>query len=254
MTNCLLNLPLAQAPDAAKSISDRLADLPVPSRDEVLTRLGHLEPYQAAILLVAGVVYMLWGLKIFRSLVTLNLAALGFALGSAAATMLAESHQGDTHLWWLYGGLIGAVVLGALAWPMMKFAVALMGAAAGAFAGYHLWQYIAIMQSHQDWLRYNWAGGLAGLLLVGTLTLVLFRFVIMLFTSLQGAVLAMAGSAALVLHNDSWRDAARDHLLHDRHLLPLLVIGTTLVGFLFQAISLARKKPAPAAEGEAAKK
>jgi hypothetical protein len=247
MNLCLLLLPLAAtARETAKPLTDRLAGLPVPTPGQVLDQLQQLAAWQATILLVAGFVYMLWGWKIFKVLVTVNLAVVGYLLGSTLAAALISAHPSahDPH-WPQYGGLIGAGVLAILAWPLMKFAVSLMGAAGGAFGGYQLWHYLCSLHK-PEWVQYSWAGGLIGGLLMGALTFVLFRAIIMFFTSLQGAVLAVAGGVSLALNAESWRDTVRDHLLHDRHLWPLLVIVPTVAGFLYQALSMARKKsPAP---------
>ena len=248
MNFCLLQLPLAAAArETAKPVMDRLANLPVPTPAEVLDQLQRLAIWEGAILLAAGLVYMLWGWKIFKLLVTANLAVVGYLLGSMLATTLTSAHPSayDPH-WPLYGGLIGAGVLAILAWPLMKFAVSLMGAAAGGFGGYQLWHYISSLHK-PEWVQYSWVGGLVGFLLMGALAFVLFRAIVMFFTSLQGAVLAVAGGLSLALNVDAWRDSVREHLLHDRHLWPLLVIAPALVGFIFQALSMARKKPSPPA-------
>jgi hypothetical protein len=250
---CLLQLPLATtAKETAKPLMDRLADLPVPTPSQVLDHLQHLAAWQAAILLVAGFVYMIWGWKIFKALVSLNLACVGFVLGTMLAQTLIAAHPSahDPH-WPLYGGLIGAGVLAILAWPLMKFAVSLMGAAAGAFGGYQLWHYLCSLHK-PEWVPYSWVGGLVGGLLAGALAFVLFRTIVMFFTSLQGAVLSVAGGLSLALNVDSWRDSLRNHLLKDQHLWPLLVIVPTVAGFLFQALSMARKK-SPAAPQKKAK-
>jgi hypothetical protein len=250
---CLIQLPLAATSNAAaKPIMDRLADLPVPTPSQVLDQLQHLAVWQGAILFLAGFVYMIWGWKIFKALVTVNLACVGYLLGTLLATTLISSHRSayDPH-WPLYGGLIGAGVLAILAWPLMKFAVSLMGAAAGAFGGYQLWHYIAALH-RPEWVQYSWVGGLVGGLLLGALTFLTFRLIIMLFTSLQGAVLAVAGGLAMTLNVDSWQASIRDHLLHDRHLWPMLVIVPTIAGFIVQALSKAKKK-SPAAPQKTAK-
>ncbi len=248
MNLCLLQLPLAALAKetATKPFMDRLADLPVPTPAEVLDHLQQLAVWQAAILLVAGFVYMLWGWKIFKALVTVNLAVVGYLLGSMAAAALTSANPSahDPH-WPLYGGLIGAGVLAILAWPLMKYAISLMGSAAGSFGGYHLWRYLASLH-RPEWVQYSWVGGLVGFLLMGALAFVLFRAIILFFTSLQGAVLAVAGGLALALNVESWQGSVRNHLLRDKHLWPLLVIVPTLAGFIFQALSMARKKsPSP---------
>ena len=252
MNLCLIQLPLAAIPkEAAKPIMDRLADLPVPTPSQVLDQLQQLALWQGAILLLAGFVYMIWGWKIFKALVTVNMACVGYLLGTLLAETLISSHRSayDPH-WPLYGGLIGAGVLAILAWPLMKFSVSLMGAAAGAFGGYQLWHYLALLH-RPEWVKYSWAGGLIGGLLMGALTFVLFRAIIMFFTSLQGAVLAVAGGLALALNVESWQASIRDHLLHDRHLWPMLVIVPTIAGFIVQAISPAKKKsPAPSQKSD----
>jgi len=209
----------------------------LPTAREVIERLQHFEVYQAAILLVVGVVYLLWGAKIFKFLVTLNLALVGLVLGSA----LGATHNSA---WSMYGALIGAAVLAILAWPLMKFAVSFMAASAGAFAGYNLWHYVTAIYRH-DLTQYAYVGAIIGMVLLGALAFVLFRTVIMLFTSLQGAVLAVAGGVALALRYGPANKAVQDHLCNDPHLLPLLVIIPTAIGFFFQAWGMARAKSAP---------
>ena len=246
MTEWLL-ASLTAATKASKAVTDNLGGLQIPSPQDVLDMLDRLPVYQGAILLIAGLVYMLWGWKIFKILVTVNLAAVGAYLGSVLGAMHSEQ-------WSMYGTLIGAVVLAIVAWPLMKFSVSLMGAAAGAFAGYYLWVYFTNLYRPDLTHAQPVAGvdaacvaAFVGMLLVGAMAFVLFRTVIMLFTSLQVAVLAVAGGVALAMKYEPAHKEVRLHLLNDPHLLPLLVIVPTLVGFLYQALALARRKPAPAA-------
>lgn len=250
MIDMLAQLPLAapKAPDP-KPFLDELARNFPPPRSEVLDHLQNLPAWEGAVLLLAGLIYMIWGWKIFKILVTANLAVAGFFLGQMVTTLIlsAQQHPPASTNWPIWGGLIGAAVLAILAWPLMKFAVSLMGAVAGALGGSHLWLYLA--QTYKpEWAQYSWVGGLIGLLLLGVLAFVIFRAIIMLFTSLQGAALAVAGAICLLLHIEAWHDPVRAKLLHSHHLLPLLIIIPAAVGFIYQAFSLTRtkKKPAPA--------
>src|SRR4051794_41581077 len=100
-------------------------------------------PGMAAVLILLGVVYLLYGYNLFKVLVVLNAALLGAALG---LTMGERSGA----KWPL--AVVGAVLLGAISWPAMKYAVALMGGVFGALVGTTMWRIIELQP------RYAWAG------------------------------------------------------------------------------------------------
>lgn len=233
---------LAHVAALAKGVSERFITMNPPARDEILQNLRLVEPYQAALLLFGGIIYLIWGAKIFRFLVTVNMALVGFMVGTGIGGLISP----DGHIW---GGLIGALVLGVLAWPLMRFAVSLMAGIAGAFAGYNAWGYFTSMY-RPDLVQFKYVGAIIGLLLLGSLAFVLFRLMIILFTSLQGGVMAAAGGIALALRYQP-DGQLQETLLKNPHALPLVVAVPALLGFLTQLISLARSRSKPAKEAAA---
>jgi len=77
----------------------------------------------AALLILLGVIYLMFGFKLFKALVMLNAAAVGAAIGAS----LAQKTETRFALMVLFGFMAAA-----LTWPLMKWAVAVMGALFGA--------------------------------------------------------------------------------------------------------------------------
>ena len=176
-------------------------------------------PGMAAILLLIGTIFLLWGYPVFRYLMLFNCGMLGAYLGAALGK------DADTAM---AGAIIGGFVAAALAWPMMRWAVALTGAAIGTILGAAIWRACG-----QD-ASFDWAGGLTGFVALGMLSFILFRGGIILYTSLQGAALLASGILALLEKNPSvWSDVSF-HLTHDRYLFPTAVILPAIVGLVFQ--------------------
>src|SRR5262249_54423280 len=130
-------------------------------------------PGAAATLIIAGIIYLFFGFKIFKALVMLNAAVLGAYVGAQLATK-----QGDAPVW---AALIGGVAPAAIVWPTMRFAVALMGGTFGAILGASIWRMAALDP------QMCWAGAAVGLVGFGLLSFILFRGSVMMYTSLQGS-------------------------------------------------------------------
>lgn len=228
-----------RATEASTDLWTRLGNYQVPSSQEIVNAVQSLEPWQAALLIGMGLVYLLQGWKIFKILVIVNAAVLGAMAGSMIGAL--QDQQ-----WSLYGAIIGAAALAILAWPLMKFAISLMGALAGGFAGFSLWRYVSTVTSHTDLTQYSWVGGLIGLVLLGALAFLLFHLVVILFTSLQGSMLVVAGIVSLVLRYPPLHKNLYDSLVNDPHLLPALVAIPAAIGLIAQAAGWGknRKKPA----------
>jgi hypothetical protein len=140
-------------------------------------------------------------------------------------------------------GISGAVLLALLSWPLMKFAVSIMGALAGSLLGFGVWVYVAGTMGRANPHEYAWAGALIGLITLGLLAFVIFRLVIIVFTSLQGSALTLTGMLALLLKSQALQDSLVDELTDNQHLLPLLLLLPAVVGVVFQNVG---KKKAPA--------
>ena len=112
---------------------------------------------------------------------------------------------------------------------------------AGGFAGYGLWSYAANIADQPTLAEHAWAGGVLGLVTLGLLGLVIHKTVIMIFSSLQGAVMAISGALALLLKPYGMPDRLRERLTENIHLLPLLFGATALLGFSLQYVAATKK-------------
>lgn len=190
-----------------------------PHQHDLLTWCQQMTPGVAAVLIIVGIIYLLFGYQIFRAVVLVNAAIVGAYFGAYLG------QDGDA-------ATIGAVIVGvaaaAIAWPTMKYAVAVMGGLFGALLGASIW--------HGANLDPNvvWAGALVGLVGFGMLSFVLFRGSVMMYTSLQGAFMMVFGILGMIYQ---YADAAKqvsDHLRIQPGLLPAAIFVPTLLGLIFQ--------------------
>ena len=199
-----------------------------PSRAEFLDdvqALGHLE---GVALVLGGVAFLLFGFKYFKFLVVANAAAFGALVGMYLGVL-----SGSQNLPVLLG-LAGAVLLGALAFPLVKYSVCVMGALAGGVIGLGGWSFAADVLARQGLHQHAWAGGLIGMVVVGMLAWVAFRAAVMIFTSVQGAVMIVAGACAVLLTYAGIRDSIQTELTDNAYLLNLLIAVPGALGFAYQ--------------------
>ncbi len=229
-----------QTPTQDPTFWDQLLDLAslkgIPTREQFVSGLMNLDLLQCLLLVAIGVVYLLCGWKAFKVLVVANAAMIGALIGAFLGGMLKGPNTQAM------GAIAGALLLGALAWPLMKGAVAVMGGLAGSFIGYGVWKYIAGVSGSLTLGDYAWAGGLIGLVALALLAFVIFRETIITFTSLQGAVLAVAGVLAILLMFSGVREPLSRHLVSNLHLLPILIAVPAVIGLGCQHAALVKKK------------
>lgn len=207
----------------------------LPTRGEFMDALANLGTLSCVLFLAIGVVYMFCGWKAFKVLVVANAAVIGALAGSVVAGLL------DGQNTRMIAAIAGALLLAALALPLMKHVVGLMGALGGAFVGYWLWGYIGAMGESPVQGQYAWAGAVIGMVAMGLLAFVIFRESIMLLTSLQGALLAVSGGLALLLKFDAFKPQIVKHMVDNVHLLPVLVVVPALVGLASQHSAATKK-------------
>lgn len=195
---------------------------------ELMKVLQDLPVAMAGVLLAVGLVCLLAGCKVYRSVVILIAALTGLVVGfQLGAVVDAE--------------LIVAVCLGVLlavvAWPLMKYAVAIAGGLAGAFMGANAWTAaMAVVyrhEAHPPTVDAHWVGALVGLMMLGLLSFILFEISVLLFTSISGAVLALMGTLALLLQIPAFHDTIEQGI-HNAAILPMMVVVPTVIGIVFQ--------------------
>jgi hypothetical protein len=214
--------------------SDRLADMLQQgiSQEQLLTLCRNMNSATAVIMLMAGIVFLLWGFYAFKTLVLVNAAAvggwLGFLIGQRSGAALPAAG-------------VGAFVAAAVAWPMMKYAVAIMGGLIGTMIGMTVWRTAGLDPT------YAAAGGGMGLIFFGMISFILFRTSVMMFTSLQGSAMLIFGLLCMVyklLLFDNKALSAK--LLSMPTAMPMAIGLAAIIGVLYQNNDTA----APAAEAK----
>jgi len=213
----------------------------IPSRQEFILYLEGLDPLQAVVLLAVGLLYMLAGWKVFKVLVIINAALLGLAVGHVLGNMASPPGNLPT-----ITAVAGALLLGVLAWPLMKYAVSVMGALIGAFLGFFLWRYLAEVLGQQPLGQYAWAGGLLGLITLGMLAFVILRLAVIVFTAFQGVLMSLSAVLALLLRYEPYRLDVENEIINNIHMMPFLLAVPTLIAVVIQYVTQskkAKKKP-----------
>ncbi|MEX0777447.1 MAG: hypothetical protein WD042_17215 [Phycisphaeraceae bacterium] len=215
--------------DSVSSIFGRVDALNHP--ESLVEVLAQMSIVWGVVFLIAGLVCLLNGYKMYRW-VTVVLAA---CVGGVAGYCLGQRINAE----FIVAGCLGAL-LAVTAYPLMKYAVAAMGGLVGAFLGANLWGAMAgvVEPAMQKTIASTyWVGALMGLLLCGMLAFILFKLSVVLFTSVSGATIAMIGVLALVLQVPAWRSSIDSWSSHANAMVfPLLVLVPAVIGLILQQV------------------
>jgi hypothetical protein len=170
------------------------------------------------LVLLTGGVYLLYGWHIYKPLITLNAAICGGYLGA-----IVGATQGHAAI----GVAVGAIVASAASIPLMKWTVAVMGGVCGALCGASIWRMCGQPP------EMAWAGALTGLVGFGMFSFVLFRGSIMMYTSLQGAMMVIIGLLGLAFRMEVSPGLAKS-MLTQPAMLPAAVFIPAVLGLIFQ--------------------
>ena len=199
-----------------------------PAQADLLDFCQHMGPGMAALLILLGVIYLLFGYKLFKALVLLNSAAVGAAVGF----VIGQKSEMCLPLMVL-GGFIAATIT----WPLMKWAVAITGGVAGALIGASAWHTFNLDP------QFAWAGAMIGLVLFGLLSFILFRGSVMMYMSLQGAVMLIFGLLGMVFKYQDVAPKVSQTMLTKTFLLPMGLFITTVIGMIYQQANAAAPGP-----------
>lgn len=190
-----------------------------PAQGDLVQWCVHMSPGLAALMIILGVIYLMFGFKLFKALVMLNAAAVGAAIG----LVLGQKTEMGLALMVLCG-----FVAAAITWPLMKWAIAVMGALAGALLGACVWQTCGLDP------MFAWSGALTGLVLFGLLSFILFRGSVTMYMSLQGAAMLIFGLLGMLFKYDQVAPKISNTMALRPFLLPMAIIIPTIIGMLFQ--------------------
>lgn len=205
----------------------------------MLSGVEQLSVVWAVVFLIAGVLCLLSGHK-FHKVAVVSLALL---FGVFTGYWLGEQIHAPALI---VGGCVG-LLLAVVAFPLMKYAVAILGGLAGAWLGANMWAGVADALNTSNGMNIApeayWIGALTGLLVCGMLAFILFDLSVVLFTSVSGSTLAVIGALALAA-SVMGGPSLRNSLGQSRLIIPLLVFIPALIGLILQEFWL--KNPAPA--------
>ncbi len=199
----------------------------IPAQGDLLSWCQNMGPAMASFLVVAGVIYLAFGVYLYRALVTLNAAAVGIYVGGLLGAQMGNA---------LAGAMVGGCAAAAIVWPGMKYAVATMGGLFGALLGGSIWRSMGLAP------EYAAAGAMIGLIFFGMLSFIVFRGSIMMYFSLQGAVMLVFGILGM-MYKYQGLDATLTHNLSIKpFILPLCIFVPAVIGLIYQQTQY----PAPA--------
>ena len=198
---------------------------------ELWQRMMFQHPLEMGLVfLVLGLVFLLYGYKLYKILVSVVFAGIGGLVG-----MLIGVHFGAPG--WLIG-LIGAIVLGILAWPLFRIGWGILGGA--VFAAIALPFAVALTQSPVLGYTLAAVAFIAGMVL----TIVLMRPLIIISTSISGAATLVEGVLLMLIRWPSAGDPIRAALESKPYLFVVLVALPAILGAILQWRDTAGAKPA----------
>lgn len=201
-----------------------------PAQGDLLTWCQQIGPGLAALLVLLGVIYLLFGFNIFKALVMFNAACVGAALGMVISDKINAAP--------IPLAITGAFIAAVLTWPMMRWAVAVMGGVFGALLGASLWRAFGLEPT------FAWAGGGMGLILFGLLSFILFRGCVMTYMSLQGAFMLILGVLGLIFKYHEITPRVCNCFAQKSFLMPMLIFIPTVLGIMFQQNNAQHAPPA----------
>ncbi len=198
--------------------------------DKLVEVLSQLSMVWAGVFVATGLICLLQGYRVYKGAVLL----LALGLGGVVGYQLGLSIKAEV----IVAGCL-AVLLAVVAWPLMKYAVAIAAGLAGATVGANAWASLADKintATEQATLSADayWIGALMGLILFGLMAFILFELAVVLFTSFGGATLVVLGGIALLLNVPQIKENVANALQADPLVVPLLVIVPAVIGLIFQ--------------------
>ena len=177
---------------------------------------------EALTFLSFGTICLFYGWRVFKILVVINFGLAGLVLGMT----IIERINGLNNQ--LAGGLIGMGLLAVLSVPLMRWAISILGAVAGAILTSALWYACGLTE------QYIWAGALVGLVAGGMISFIIFKAAVMLFTSLWGSCLIVVGSLALLYLYPRTSSQVEYLVFNHKWFLPTVLIVPTAIGVFLQ--------------------
>jgi hypothetical protein len=189
--------------------------------DLIWEQVKDLNAVEALTFVSFGVVCLFYGWRVFKVLVVISFTLFGLVGGIVIGDIIGGGNNPVL-------GVLLAVVLAIVSVPLMRWAVCLLGAAAGGLLTASIW-YAALLPE-----QYIWMGALVGIVAGGMISFIVFRIAVMLFSSLGGSVLAVSGVLAMLYMYSQTQAQIEELVFSEKWFLPVALIIPTLVGVLLQ--------------------
>jgi hypothetical protein len=190
-----------------------------PGQGDLLTWCQEMGAGTGILFMLLGAVYLLYGWAMFKPLVMLNAAIVGGYVGAVLGERLGSP---------LAGGVLGAMSSAAITFPLMKWAVAVMGGICGALVGASVWRTVNLDPN------LAWAGAMTGLVGFGLFSFILFRGSVIMYTSLQGAIMVIIGALGVASKYQEFAPKIASSMTTQPMMLPIAVLIPTILGLIYQ--------------------
>ena len=212
---------LAQAAESTAEETEAAGGRVVPI-DWFWTQITSLTHLEALTFVSFGTVCLLYGWRVFKVLVVISFGLVGMILGVAISQRIVGMSNP------LMGGLVGMGVLAVLSVPLMRWAVCVLGALAGAILTSGIWYAAGLNE------QYMWAGGMVGLVAGGMISFIVFRVAVILFASLWGSTLMVVGVLALLYLYPGTKAQVQTIVFTQKWFMPTVLTVTMFVGIVLQ--------------------
>ena len=194
--------------------------------EQILEAVASWQAYAACALLAAGIVFAIYGWRISKVLAVINFAAIGGFLGHYLA--------GQVNIPELPSTVGLAVVLGGLCIWQTRHGVSLLAGGAGAILGASL---AYSLNAADAWV---WTGVLVGFVTFALLAFIIYKVAAILYSSVEGSALVVAGALSLVSSQESIAGPVVDAIHNQVYVLPIMLAVPTAASIIIQQRMLKR--------------
>jgi hypothetical protein len=212
---------LARAVETSAQAEAAAAERVVPI-DLIWQNITELNLVEALMFVSFGVVCLFYGWRVFKILVIISFSLLGMSLGILVSGKI--NGVGSQ----FFGGIVGLVLMAILSVPLMRWAVSILGALAGATITAGIWYACKLPE------QYIWAGGLIGMVAGGMISFIIFKIAVMLFSCLGGSVLVVIGILAILNNHPETSAQVEELFFQNKWFLPIMLLIPTSAGIFMQ--------------------
>jgi len=214
MMDCI-NL-LAQAAQTTAETGEMIVPI-----DLIWQHITSLSKLEALTFIAFGSVCLLYGWRVFKILVVICFAGFGLALGMIVNDKIGGGNNPIL-------AVLVSIVMAIVSVPLMRWAVCLLGAAAGGLLTAGFWYACELPE------EFLWAGSLTGIVAGGMISFIVFKIAVMLFSSLGGSALIAAGALALLHIYPQTSEDIQQLVFNEKWFLVVALSIPTVIGLLIQ--------------------